>query len=111
MTTPPDDMKNNATHESSTLGGESVDAIRAIARELANMLGHIDQPQGRIQENRAMTALEKFKKLSPPTFDGMSSPNVAKSWLDQVERAFCNTPCSIFELIIFLSPMSENFYS
>ena len=35
-----------------------------------------------------MVALEKFKKLSPPTLNGMVGSNAAKSLLDQIERAF-----------------------
>ena len=76
-------------HGGST-SGESIDVIRMVARELANALSHVEQPRERAQvnENRAMVALEKFKKLSPPTFNGMSGPDAAESWLDQIERAF-----------------------
>ena len=43
--------------------GESLDVIRVMARELANMLSRPEQNRGRIvnDENRAMVALEKFK--------------------------------------------------
>ena len=99
MTNSPDDGQQNnqdaQTREDGTsLGGsnsgESLDVIRVMARELANMLSWPEQPQGRVvnEENRVVVALEKFKKLSPPTFNGMAGPDAAESWLDQIERAF-----------------------
>lgn len=68
----------------------SLDVIQLMARELANAIRCTDEPQdcGLNVGNRAMIALEKFKKLSPPTFNKMSGPKASKSWLDQIERAF-----------------------
>ena len=98
MATPPDrERTSQDTHvgDDGTLprgssSRESLDAIQLMARELANVLGHPERPRDRVQneENRAMVALEKFKKLSPPTFNGMSGPDASESWLDQIERAF-----------------------
>ena len=98
-TTPPDDGQRNnrdaqlgedGTSHGGSNSGESLDVIRVMARELANMLSRPEQPRGRVvnEENRAMVALKKFKKLYPPTFNGMAWPDAAESWLDQIERAF-----------------------
>ena len=90
MMAPPDNnehsthvREDNTTHEGSS-SGKFVDVIQMMARELANVLSQAEQSRNKVQlnENRAMVALEKFKKLSLPTFNGMSGPDGAKSWLD-----------------------------
>ena len=99
MTTPPDDGQRNTqdaqigedgTSHGGSTSGDSLNVIRVMVRQFANMLSRSEQPRGRVvnEENQAMVALEKFKKLSPPTFNGMAGPDAAESWLDQIERAF-----------------------
>lgn len=99
MATPPYDRdrisqnihvgEDGISYEGSSTG-ESLDAIRLMARELANMLGHFERPRDKVQneENWAMVALEKPKKLFPPTFNGISGSDASDLWFDQIERAF-----------------------
>lgn len=82
-------QEDGEVREGTGMGGYLV-VIRLITRESANVMGHPNHSRNRGQndENKAMVALVKFKKLSTYIFNGMSGPEASESWLDQIEGAF-----------------------
>ena len=84
-------MAGNSSHsmadELREQRGFMMDTLNSLAEAIRNQ-GRPQQDPGSLVGNTPTATYEKFLKLDPPTFSGKVDPDLAESWVKEVERVF-----------------------
>ena len=74
--------RNTGNGQSNAEGTTNLQAIIEAIRGLTNIVQH------QVGATNPTSALEKFRKLDPPTFKSTKDPIEADNWLKEIERLF-----------------------
>ncbi|MQL86167.1 hypothetical protein Taro_018697 [Colocasia esculenta] len=71
-----------------------VQAMQTQAHTLAALQAQLEaQAQALAQDHGGPSIMERFKKMTPPSFKGESDPLMAESWLRETEKIFRAIRC------------------
>ncbi|XP_058108827.1 uncharacterized protein LOC131251850 [Magnolia sinica] len=80
-----------------TESGQSLDGVFRALGDMATILGqHIrrdNRGAAQVVQDGIGGLIEKFKRLKPPTFEGLSDPMEAEKWKKQIEKIFTVLGC------------------